>query len=116
MRVRRDAVRVRGHRAACEVVALVDGDHEQCVALVDAVALQTVEEDAECVVVVGQLLLVVGLTRAGRVCEHVVVVRVGDVRERHGHAVLLHLGDLAERVLRQGTVEAGEPADCSSDL
>ena len=42
--VRRDAVRVGVTCAAGEVVALVDGDDEERIALVDAVGLQTIEE------------------------------------------------------------------------
>ena len=102
--------RVGRSGASCEVVTLVDGDDEERVRLVDAVGVEPLEERVERRVVVGELLLVAGLARAGRLRERVVVVRVRDVRERHGDAVLLHLRDLAEGVLREGTVEARETA------
>ena len=63
------AVRLRDARAAGEVVALVDGDHEQRVALVDAVRGEVLEERLEGVVVVLQLRLVGGLARARSPCS-----------------------------------------------
>ena len=108
--VRERAVRLRRSRPAGEVVALVDRDDEQRVVLRDPVVREPGEERVERRVVGGQLLLVVGLARAGGASERVVVVRVGDVRERHRNAVLLHLRDLAEGVLGERPVEAGEAA------
>src|SRR6476619_4698513 len=64
MRVRERAVGLRCPDTACEVITLVDRDDEERVALVDAVARQTLEERRERRVVVGELLLVVGLTGA----------------------------------------------------
>ena len=64
VRVRQRAVRLRDADAAGVLVALVDGDHEERVALVDAVGLQPVEERCEGVVIGLQLRLVVRLARA----------------------------------------------------
>jgi hypothetical protein len=83
----RDAVAPRVRRlAAGEVVALLDGEHEQRVVGGDAVGLQAVEERLERSVVVVQLLDVSRLARAlsqmtdrvGRGIRRVQVVRVGD--------------------------------------
>ena len=118
VRVRERAVRLRDPHATCELVALVDGDHEERVALVDPVRLQPREVRREGVVVRLQLRLVVRFTRAGSSREvrvgrsrergRVVVVGVRDVAPRHRDTGLLHLGQVAERVLRQRSVEAGE--------
>jgi len=59
-----------------------------------------------------QLLDVSGLAGAVRdvlvTGDTVSVVGVRDVGERHGDAVLLHLGDLAQGVLGEHAVETGE--------
>ena len=87
---------------------------EERVALVDAVRCQAVEELAEGLVVVLQLLDIVGLARApGRVDlarDAVLVVRVRDVAERHRDPGLLHLRDVGERRAGKQPVEAGEAA------
>ena len=120
MRVRQRAGMGRIGRAdpTGEVIALVDGDHEQRVRPVDPVRCEIREEVLERGVVGLQLLLVLELARPGgrrdeRVgagVRHVDVVRVRDVAVRDGDAVLLHLGDVTERVGRQHPVEAGESA------
>ena len=109
---RRDAVARSIGRGAGEVVAFLDREHEERVGLGDPVVLQAGEEVTERLVVVLQLLDVARL--AGSVGDvrvagdAVEVMRVGDVGERHRDAVLLHLGDLAEGVLGEHPVEAGE--------
>ena len=116
--VRQGAVRLRDARAAGEVIALVDGDHEQRVALVDAVRGEVLEERGEGVVVVLQLRLVRSLAGPGRRARvrvgggvrDVGVVHVRDVAVGDGHAVLLHLLDVAERVACEHPVEAREAA------
>ena len=118
VRVRERTVRLRGSDAPRVLVALVDGDHEERVALVDAVRLQPGEVRREGVVVRLELRLVVRLTRARRAREarverrrerrRVVVVGVRDVPPRHGDARLLHLSQVAERVLRERAVESRE--------
>src|SRR5207302_1165539 len=102
-----DAVAVRrAGGPAHEVVALVRGHDEEGVIFVDAVGLQAIEEGGEGRVVGAQGGHVVGL--AGAVCAArgaVEVVRVGDVGIGDGDAVLLHGGDVGERLGRRHTVE-----------
>ena len=66
---RRDAVAWRVGRGAGEVVALLDGDHEERVGLGDAVVLQAGEEVGERLVVVLELLDVAGLAGTVRVVD-----------------------------------------------
>ena len=82
---RDDAIAARGRRLVSDkVVALVDGEDEERVALVDAVGGQAVEELLEREVVVVQLLDVSSLTGAVREVNvagrAMPVVRVRDVR------------------------------------
>ena len=105
------AVGRRG-RAADEVIALVDGEDEQRVRLVDAVGRQAREEGREGVVVGLELRDVAGRPGAVgrvRVAGHAVeVVRVRDVRVRDRDAVLLHRGDVGQRDRGLHAVEARE--------
>ena len=108
-----DAVTTRRcRRVADEVVALVDGDDEERVALVDAVVRETGEELLERGVVGVQLVDVALLTRAvGEVRVPggaVAVMCVGDVRIGDRDARLLHLRDPRQRVGRLHSVEARE--------
>ena len=98
----------RAALAADEVVVLVSREREQRVAAVDPVPGQPGEELAERVVVRLELGHVAGLAGPERAPRLVVVMGVGDVRVRHRHAVLLHLGDVAQRHGRGHRVEAGE--------
>ncbi len=92
------------------MVALIDGEDEQRVRLVDSVRGQTDEEFLERRVVVAELLCVSGLT--GTICEMDVagcsmrVVRVGDVRVGDGDSGFLHLGDPGKRNSGLHPVEA----------
>src|SRR5207249_1526099 len=112
------AIRLPYPVTAGEVVALVRGELEQRVRLVDAVRSEAGEERAEGFVVVVQLLHVVSFAGPGGAGEvrvegsgegrGVVVVGVADVTEGHGHTGLLHLGDVAEGHLGGHPVEAGK--------
>ena len=80
---RRDAIARGVGRGAGEVVAFLDGDHEQRVVLGDPVVLEAGEEVAERLVVVLELLDVTGLAGpvgdVGLAGDAVEVVCVGDV-------------------------------------
>ena len=97
---------------ADEVVALVDGEHEERVLLGDAVGGEPVEELLECRVVVEKLLVVTRLARPVREVDvpggSVAVVRVRDVRVSDRDTGLLHLGDPGQRDGRLHAVEARE--------
>ena len=98
----------RARSATDKVVALVRGENEQGVALVDAVVGEAREELAERGVIrlqggdVSSLAGAVG--RAGRV----VVMRIRDVGVGDGDAVLLHGCNVGKRNLRRHSIEAGE--------
>ncbi len=95
-----------------EMVAFIHGYHEQCVAAVDSIVGEALEERCECGVVVRKLLHVVRITRAkGHVLisRHAVkVMRIRDVGVRDLHAALLHRCDIGERHGGGHAVEPGE--------
>jgi hypothetical protein len=99
-------------RTAVEMVALVDGDEEDRVALRDPVTLQAMEERRERGVVFAQLRLVAGLAGSEGIAvvdaEVLGVVDVGQICVRDGNAGLLRGGRVPERVVRLHPVEAGE--------
>ena len=108
-----DAVTARVVRLrAGEVIALVDGEQEQRVRLVDPVGGEAIEELPEGHVVVVQLLDVARFARGVREVDvprvAVPVVGVRDVGVRDRDPGLLHLRDPGERVRREHPVEAGE--------
>ena len=115
---RRDAIAAGvQRRAARVVVALVDGDQEHGVALVDAVVGEPVEERGERGVVLAQLRLHAGLAGAERIAVIdvvLVVVHVGQVRVGDRDAGLLRRGGVAERVVGLHPVEAREARGCRS--
>ena len=96
------------------MVALVRGEDEHAVRAVDSVLGEPREERRECLVIRLQLLDVIGLARSPRVGvgkRKMRGVGVRDVAIRHRHAVLLHLRDVAERVVGRHLVETGERID-----
>ena len=108
----RDAVAVRrAGRAPHEMIPLVDGEHEQRVALVDARVREVVEELLEGVVVGLELRHVARLAWSERPRDpagEVIVVRVRDVRVRNRDTGLLHGEHVRERDPRLHAVEARE--------
>ena len=105
------ATRIGGIRSS-EVVALVDGEHEERVALVDPVGREPIEELAEGSVIVMQLLDVTRLTGPVREVDvsrcAMSVVGIGDVGVGDRHPGLLHLGDVGEGDGRLHAIEARE--------
>src|SRR5207302_3218886 len=95
---------------AGEVVALIRREGEQRVAPVDAIRREAAEESAEGVVVrlQGRDVSRLAGAKGGWRIREVVVMRVRDVRIRHGHPVLLHRGDVTQGVVCAHAVEAGE--------
>ncbi|TMB54935.1 MAG: hypothetical protein E6J47_07385 [Chloroflexi bacterium] len=94
------------------MVTLVDGEHEQGVALVDAVSGEAGEERTEGLVVALQLVDV-GLLPGTKgdvllAGDPVVVVGIGDVAVGDRDARLLHLCDVTEGVGREVAIEPGE--------
>ena len=109
----RDAVATRvGRGRAGEVVALVHGEQEQRVRLVDPVRREAIEELLEGDVVVVQLLDVARLSRGVREVDvpgvAVPVVGIRDVAVGDRDPGLLHLRDPGQRDRRLHPVEAGE--------
>ena len=106
------AARVR-RLAAREMVALVNGEHEHRVRLVDAVAGEAVEEGTEGVVVCLELVDIP--LRTGAICrmgiagDAVEVMGIGDVGEGDRNAGLLHLGGVGEGRRGRHAVEPREP-------
>jgi len=92
------AVAVRGRRrAAHEVIALVGGEDEERIALVNAVLGEAGEELAESSIIRFERCDVASLAGAIRRGDGVVIMRVGDVGIGNRHAVFLHGRDIRER-------------------
>src|SRR5262249_4980565 len=106
-----DAITVRRRwLRADKVIALLDGEDKEGVALVNTGGGESVKEFAKRLVVVFQLLHIV--SRAGTAGDvdftgdTVLVVPVRDISKRHRDALLLHLRDVGEGCSREQPVKA----------
>src|SRR5215469_8589654 len=80
------------------MIALIRGEDEDRIALIDAIVRQPREEFAESLVVSGQLSDVACFARAERHTVHVVIMSIGDVYESDRDARLLHFGNHTKRL------------------
>ena len=103
---------IGSRRIAYEVITFVNGKYEQCIALVDSVGGEPVEELLEGLIIGLQLLGVAVFSRAiGEVDVaggSVRVMRVGDVGIGDRDTGFLHLGNVSQRNRGLHAIETGE--------
>src|ERR1700730_3644884 len=94
--------------ATHKVIALVSREHEQCIALVDAILRQAREELAKSAIVGFELRHVTRFARAKGVTGNVIIMRIRNVSICDRHIMLLHRRYIGKRYGSFHTIKAWE--------